>query len=236
MSFRRHLAQAADRFIDRLAVRLLDRVQERVLHPHTLLLAEAQRQSAEYARTHMAAALVLRQREEVLRIAFSRAPVEGLILEFGFAGGDSIRVLADREKAGRLVHGFDSFQGLPEDWPGRHEERGHYSTGGVLPAIPGNARLHTGLFDQTLPLFLAAHPGPVAFVHIDCDLYSSTRTVLEGLAPRLVAGTVILFDEYFNFVGWQDHEFRAFQEFVAQRGLRYRYLCWGYQQVAVILS
>ena len=235
MNLRRCLSHVLDRLIDRLVGRLLDRAQERLLHPHTLLLTEAQRQSAEYARARMGAALALRRRDEVLRIAFSRAPAEGLILEFGVAGGDSIRLLA-RLAGGRAVHGFDSFHGLPQDWPGRHEERGHYSTGGALPAVPASACLHAGLFDQTLPGFFAAHPGPAAFVHIDCDLYSSTRTVLEALAPRLIAGTIIVFDEYFNFVGWQEHEFKAFQDFVTQRGLRYRYLCWGYQQAAVILE
>lgn len=235
MSLRRTLGAALDRLIDRATSRLLDRAQERLLHPHTLLLAEAQRDTADYIRERMAGALAIRRRSEVLRIALSRAPAEGLVLEFGVAGGDSIREIAGLVDS-RMVHGFDSFEGLPEDWPGRHEERGHYSTGGALPPVPANVRLHKGLFDATLPAFLAAEPGPAAFVHVDCDLYASTRIVLAALAPRLVPGTVILFDEYFNFVGWREHEFRAFQEFVAERRLGYRYLCWGYQQAAVIVE
>ena len=235
MSPRRRLAAALDRLIDRFAVALLDRAQERLLHPHTLLLAEAQRDTADYIRAHMMGALAIRRRSEVLRVALSRAPAQGLLLEFGVAGGDSIREIAALAPV-RVVHGFDSFEGLPEDWPGRHEERGHYSTGGVLPAVPANVRLHKGAFDKTLPAFLATTAGPAAFVHVDCDLYASARTVFAALAPRIVPGTVILFDEYFNFVGWRGHEFRAFQEFVAERRLGYRYLCWGYQQAAVIVE
>ena len=59
---------------------------------------------------------------------------------------------------------------------------------------------------------------------MDCDLYSSTRTILEGLASQIVAGTVIQFDEYFNYPGWREHEFKAFHEFIAERGLSYEYL------------
>lgn len=232
---RRALGGLFDRIVGRAADILLNRLEDRLLHPQTLLLLEAQRQSADYARERMGAALSLRRREEVLRIAFSRAPTAGLILEFGVAGGESIRLLA-AQASGRAVDGFDSFHGLPADWPGRHEERGHYSTGGALPSVPQNVRLHAGLFEDTLRSFLERNPGPAAFIHIDCDLYESARTVLDALAPRIGAGTVILFDEYFNFVGWQQQEFRAFQEFIARSGLRYRYLCWGYQQAAIIVE
>ena len=72
--------------------------------------------------------------------------------------------------------------------------------------------------------FLAEHAGPVSFLHVDCDLYASTRTVLELVGPRLVEGTVIAFDEYYNFSGWQDHEYRAWAEYVEQTDLRFEYL------------
>jgi hypothetical protein len=44
------------------------------------------------------------------------------------------------------------------------------------------------------------------------------------LAPRLQNGTVIVFDEYFNYPNWQRHEWRAFQEFIRDSGFLYRYL------------
>ena len=237
MNPRRLLARAFDRLAERLVALLLDRAQERLLHPPTLLLLDAQRESADYVRERMRDALAMLRRDDVIRVAFSRAPANGLILEFGVGGGESTRrIAALAALGGRMVHGFDSFEGLPEEWPGRHEERGHYSTGGILPAVPANVRLHKGSFDATLPAFLAEAEGPAAFIHVDCDLYSSTRAVLAALAPRIVAGTVILFDEYFNIVGWRAHEFKAFQEFVAERRVRYRYLCWGHQQAAVIVE
>jgi hypothetical protein len=78
------------------------------------------------------------------------------------------------------------------------------------------------LFEETLPGFIEKHAGPIAFMHIDCDLYSSTRVVFDHLAERIVPGTVILFDEYFNYPGWQFGEYKAFQELVRDRNLGYK--------------
>jgi hypothetical protein len=64
-------------------------------------------------------------------------------------------------------------------------------------------------------------------MNIDCDLYSSTRSVLGLLADRIVTGTVIAFDEYLLHQQWREDEFRAFQETVAGRSWRYEYLCFG---------
>jgi predicted O-methyltransferase YrrM len=226
------LDRLSDRFIDRL----LDRGQRRMLHPNALLLQEAQRDAADYVKQHMQGALSLGRREDSLRIAYGRAPADGMVLEFGVGGGDSTRLLADHAAAdGRVVHGFDSFEGLPEDWAGRHEEKGHYSLGGQLPTVPGNVTLHKGLFAETLPGFLSNQDGPCAFLHIDCDLYSSATVVLDVLAPRIQPGTIILFDEYFNYPSWRDNEHKAFREFVAAHNVTYDYLLWGHQEVAVAI-
>ncbi|MEZ5939218.1 MAG: TylF/MycF/NovP-related O-methyltransferase [Hyphomonadaceae bacterium] len=89
--------------------------------------------------------------------------------------------------------------------------------------VPANVALHKGWFDATLPSFLEANPGPVSFVNIDCDIYESTRYVLEQLRDRLRPGSVILFDEYYNYPNWREHEYRAWQEFVAANNIAYRY-------------
>lgn len=68
---------------------------------------------------------------------------------------------------------------------------------------------------------MEAHPGPVRLAHVDCDLYSSTRTVLAGLADRFVPGSVLVFDDLLGYPGFEQHELRAFEEFVATTGTRY---------------
>ena len=83
---------------------------------------------------------------------------------------------------------------------------------------------------------LAADIFKVALVHIDSDIYSSAKTVLDNVAPRLRVGSVIVFNEYFNYPNWRQHEFRAFQEFCAAHGVTYRYLCWAMYEVAVRIT
>ena len=56
---------------------------------------------------------------------------------------------------------------------------------------------------------------------MDCDLYSSTRTVLQAAEPRLVAGSVIVFDDLLAYPGYADHELKAFSEYAAARHLEW---------------
>src|SRR5579864_8381296 len=129
----------------------------------------------------------------------------GLCCEFGVFRGESINFIAERFPHS-IVYGFDSFEGLPEDWR-PNMKAGHFKLD-KLPAVRSNVRLIRGWFDQTVPVFLEQHVQPAAFLHIDSDLYSSAKTVLDLFAPRICAGTVIVFDEFFNYSGWEQGEFK----------------------------
>ena len=159
---------------------------------------------------------------------------QGLICEFGVATGKSINYLAKRLKT-HTVYGFDSFQGLPETWRGNYPA-GTFKT--ALPAVRENVQLIPGLFEETLASFLVQHPGSALLLHMDADLYSSTKTVLELMRPRIGNGTILIFDEFFNYPGWQQGEFKAFNEFIAASGLAFEYL--GYNnlgtQLAVLIT
>lgn len=151
------------------------------------------------------------------------ADSQGLVCEFGVATGKSINYLARRLKA-HTVYGFDSFQGLPETW------RANYAAGTFktpLPKVRENVELIPGLFEEALPPFLDAHPGPALLLHLDADLYSSTKTVLEIMRPRIAAGTILIFDEFFNYPGWQEGEYKAFNEFIAASKLPFEYLAYN---------
>ncbi|MDQ3740983.1 MAG: class I SAM-dependent methyltransferase [Actinomycetota bacterium] len=175
--------------------------------------------SARFARAAMPAVPVFSEPLDTLAHALALAPPDGMVLEFGVSGGRTLDVLA-RSRKGVDVYGFDSFQGLPEDW--RSAVRAGAYRVETPPRIEG-AEVIVGMFATTLPPFLAEHAGSVAFVHLDADLYSSTKSVLDHIGPRLRPGTVILFDEYFNYAGWEDHEHRAWQEFVSRTGIRFAY-------------
>ncbi len=125
---------------------------------------------------------------------------------------------------------------MPEAWSGFSLGGKSFGIKGRLPRVPGNVQLHAGFFKQSLPKWLADNPGQVAFIHVDCDLCSSTQTVFKLLASRLVTGTVILFDEYLNYPNWEKHEFKAFQEFVSEHAVKYTYLAFARQQVAVRIN
>jgi Methyltransferase domain len=149
-----------------------------------------------------------------LRLVTGQRP---LYLEFGVFEGRSMRWWSQhlRHSDARLV-GFDSFEGLPEDWrPGLG--RGHFAAGG-LPDIPDErVSFVKGWFDQTLPSFrLPEHDQLI--VNVDCDLYSSADTVLRFLEPHLVPGSLVYFDELPD----RDHEWRAFCESLARTGAHVR--------------
>ena len=44
---------------------------------------------------------------------------------------------------------------------------------------------------------------------------------------------MIVFDEYFNYPNWRNHEYKAWQEFVSEAGLDYEYLAFAHNQVVV---
>lgn len=203
----------------------------------TDLQLRAKQQSVDYIVTHMGDALIFNDRWDLLAFAAHEAAATGLMLECGVADGASLRHVA--KISARPLHGFDSFEGLPEHWSGTFERKGKFGRGGSLPEVPSNVSLHKGWFDQTLPAFLAAHPqDAVAFIHVDCDIYSSTVTIFREIGPRLQPGAVIVFDEYFNYPNWQRHEWRAFQEFIRDSGFSYRYLGFAQKNghVAVMLG
>ncbi len=221
---------------------LIARAYRKVLHSYYAndllidLRLRAKREAVDYIVANMQQAMIRRDRLDLLRWALSRAPDTGLVLEFGVEKGASINCLG--KATSRQVHGFDSFEGLPEDWHGTAETRGKFSLAGRLPQVPANVTLHKGWFDVSLPEFLRRHTEQAAFIHVDCDVYSSTQTVFTLLESRIVPGTVIVFDEYFNYPGWRQHEYKAFQEFIEATKLSYDYIGFAAEKghVAVIIK
>ncbi len=144
--------------------------------------------------------------------------IPGSYLEFGVHTGGSINLSAEKI-APKTIYGFDSFYGLPQAW-GDHEP-GFLSLEGIPPDVRSNVQLRVGWFEDTIPVFLAENAEDVAFMHVDCDIYSSTVTVLSAFTPRIKRGTIILFDEFY------EEERRAFLEWAARENVTYRYL--GYE-------
>lgn len=94
----------------------------------------------------------------------------------------------------------------------------------ALENLTPKVQIVNGLFNETLPSFLAEHTETCAFIHVDCDLYSSTKNIFDLLGSRIVSGTVILFDEFYNYENYRDHEYKAFMEFAEETKLDYRFI------------
>ncbi len=202
-------------------------------HPLYVLARRCAEEAADYIQQRGANAVLFNSNMALLSFALERIG-EGLILEFGVDRGASIRHIA--AKTSRRVHGFDSFEGLPSAGAGTTWTKGQFNRRGQLPAVPANVSLHKGWFSDTIPPFIAKNPSPVAFAHIDCDLYDSAKEVMMAIADRIRPGTVLVLDDYFNFPGWKQHEYRAFQELTADQNLKYQYIGFARQQAAVVIT
>lgn len=188
-----------------------------------LIRMRALNSTCEYIERNLVDVQFFRDKQQVLDFALSKIQNSGLYCEFGVYKGKSVNHIA--RKVTQQVHAFDSFEGLPESWSVRHK-KGLFKLD-KMPVFEKNIVIHKGWFDETLPTFVKEFTEEVAFLHIDSDLYSSAKSVFQWLDNRIVEGTIILFDEYFNFPFWEHHEFKAFQEFVQKNNVKYDYLCYN---------
>ena len=160
----------------------------------------------------------------------------GLVLEFGVFTGFTLNFLAFK-KPNWKIEGFDSFEGLPQFW-NQTNPKGKFSISGKLPPVLRNVSLNKGLFEESIPIYLSTLNNTeikIKYLHIDCDLYSSTKTIFNLLRDFIASGTVIVFDEYFNYHGWENGEFKAFQEFVKENSINYEYITYNYLGCQVAL-
>lgn len=166
-------------------------------------------------------------------IALDAVAVDGSFLEFGVYKGASVNYIATR-RPDKTIHGFDSFEGLQEAWG--HNPKNSFSLGSKLPRVRSNVSLYKGYFEKTLPEWQQKNSEKVALLHVDCDLYSSTKTVFDCLRDCLQIGTVIVFDDYFNFPGWEEDGHRVLTDFAKETNLQYEYLGYAFKELAIIIK
>lgn len=168
-----------------------------------------------------------------LDLALNSVDGPGLALEFGVSSGRTLQAITNAMPEGSRVLGFDSFKGLPEDWR-EGFPRGAFRA--APPEVPG-AELVIGLYADTLPDWAPDEDdAEIALVHIDCDLYSSTKTILEHVGPRLAPGCLIVFDEYHGYPGAEQHEAKAWEEWVEETGTAFTVLARGPEQLLIRLD
>ncbi len=220
--------------LENLLLKHLTSMRSDFLHPYVGLKLRAYQQTLDFISENLPDAVVCNKRSEIFNYALKHIKPEGLVLEFGVKSGQTINELAQKPALKkRTIYGFDSFTGIPEDWTGTKTLKGQLSNLGKLPKVAKNVKLVTGLFSESLPDFTKEHPEDIALIHIDCDLYQSTKDIFTHLAKQIVPGTILIFDEFFNYPNWQNHEAKAFFEFTQKRKLKFKYLCYAHTQLAL---
>jgi len=132
-------------------------------------------------------------------------------IEFGVFSGTSINFFS-KNLNNKKIYGFDSFEGLKEDWVGTSVPKGTFNLNKKIPKLENNVVPIAGWIQDTLPIFLKEKNPKINFVHMDVDTYESSKFILEAIKPNLVKGAIILFDELYNFEGWDVGEYKALRE------------------------
>jgi hypothetical protein len=166
-----------------------------------------------------------KERQTHLREALTHVNIEGMVLEFGVYQGKTIEIIASHF-SNNTIWGFDSFEGLPEDWFTKLDKstckfkKGRWAVD-QLPIVSNNVNLIKGFYKDSVPPWIKnVSMTDVKFIHIDCDLYSSTKEVLTFLNDYIVPGTVIVFDEFYPwsdyslYETWEEHEYKALKEWI----------------------
>tara|TARA_Y100000389_G_scaffold203706_1_gene253121 strand:- start:159 stop:902 length:744 start_codon:yes stop_codon:yes gene_type:complete len=163
---------------------------------------------------HFKKSLLFNDRWEIREYSIKRALSndkrnEYYYLEFGTYKGESTNFFS---RFVDKLYCFDSFEGLKEDWIGLSYAKGHFNLDKKIPKLNSNIYPVIGWVEDTLDDFLSKHTPKINFVHFDMDTYSPTRFALEKIKPYLTKNAIIIFDELYNYVGWENGEYKALKE------------------------
>ena len=157
-----------------------------------------------------------------------------LFLEFGVFKGESINFFADILKKKKLnIYGSDSFEGLEEDWNmNEYNPIGTFSLNNRIPQVKKNVILIKGKVQNTLDNFLDGNKNnKIIFAHLDMDTYLPTKFTLKKIKSFLTKGSILLFDQFYGYPNWKDHEYRAFiEEF---KNTEYKFITFSESEVAI---
>jgi O-methyltransferase len=169
--------------------------------------------------------------------------IDGDYAEFGvYVGGTFGIVRAELERRpghGRHMWAFDSFAGLPASTDPR-DEHVRWKAGTLAHDLasfrqrceddlglgPDDYTAIPGFFDEVLPGLPAETAANLALVYVDCDMYSSTRAVLDFLRPRLKHGMIIGFDDYWCWSAERASGERLAMDELAAEVSQWRFVPW----------
>lgn len=159
----------------------------------------------------------------LLTFGLRNITLSGVVCEFGVFKGVTARHIISSIPDSTPVYLFDSFDGLPEDWCHKSHKGAFNLDDKSTPVFnEKNVKVIKGLFSDTLePL---PFDGQISFLHMDCDIYSSAKTVFTQCNDRIKPGTVIVFDELYNYDCYDEHEYKALQEWCKEFNRDFEYI------------
>jgi hypothetical protein len=173
-------------------------------------------------------------REQIWHLYLKEHNSNSAFLEFGVWQGKSINYMA-LVRPDCIFHGFDSFEGLPEDWKERHA-KGTFATDFSKLKFRSNIFIHKGMFHEKISDIFETNEKVVG-IHIDCDLGSSTDIVLNNLSKLIIEQKpLLLFDEMFNYKGFEDHEFKSFLNWINKNELNFSIEATNLNQEQVLIK
>ena len=201
---------------------------------HTMFIEEEEKKSYDHFKKYFKSSIFLEERKirEYSILKALENNKDNLFLEFGVFQGKSINFFAKKIGA-KKIYGFDSFVGLNEDWEGTEYPKGYFDLKGNLPKVEKNVILIKGRVQDTLREFIKEKNIKISFIHIDLDTYESTKFVLEELKKYLTSGAIILFDELYNFSGWDVGEYKALQGVFDEKDYKFLAFSKDGSQVAI---
>jgi len=140
-------------------------------------------------------------------------------LEFGVFEGNTANYFS---KFVNRLYCFDSFEGLSEDWAGTSDSKNTFNLNKKVPDLNSNIEPVVGWVEDTLDDFLKKHNPKINFVHMDMDTYSPTKFTLNKIKPYLVKNAIILFDQLYNYNGWENGEYKALTEIFKESEFEYK--------------
>ena len=168
---------------------------------------------------------------DIFKYLFENKIVQPLdYLEFGVYRGESINWWLNKLGIESNLYGFDSFEGLNEDWyfgcP-----KGTFKVESIPQIVAPNIRFVKGWFEDSLVPFLSTSKKLKSnlVIHLDADLYIPTIFVLRTLNKLLIPNTIVIFDEFW-FV---KDEFKALLDFISETGKTFEYIAITDRNVAI---
>lgn len=181
---------------------------------------------------------VITDKKEYFVEISNHANIDGDIVEMGVYNGESLRII-EEVFPNENIFGFDSFEGIPEEWVTSDDytvPKNFFDLGGSFPNL-NNSTLVKGWFSDSIPGY-KENINQLKFIHIDCDLYSSTQVTLEEFNDHIKKGTMIAFDEFIQFPeapskwypNWEEGEYKACIEWMQKYNRKLHPICRSIQE------